>query len=153
MERSDKEVTSSCPYAIVALMGTLDKNKRVDILVLTNDAIQNSGAEMFIKDLDKLHFSTYFQVVQLTSNHRGRLLCKTTSNTKIIEVDEGKSNELIAKQITELFYSGRFLTYNRSLVKRRAYEQLYWRDEPIRSVQIYWSCLALFYISYFTFKK
>lgn len=87
------------------LWGTLDVNKPIKLLVLTNGDIQgNQGIENCMESLAKF-FSDYkvsadSQVLRFASK------CQRKTKYNIIDIDANESNEFIASSIAELFHSG-----------------------------------------------
>lgn len=100
-----------------SLLQTLDANKRVEILLLTNEKVQDHKeieifAENLLKFPDGAHFSADdFKVVRLASECRQSTLQinnDPTAQYKLFDIDATESNEFIASRIAELFRSYAF---------------------------------------------
>lgn len=95
-----------------SLVQTLDANKEIRILFLTNAEVQEveTFAETIMKFLSRTHSSADLHVVRLASECEQSWLriSNTTTKYNLFDVDANESNEFIAIQIEELLGSGSF---------------------------------------------
>lgn len=98
-----------------SMLGTLDANKPIRILVLTDGEVQNhqeieNFAAIIMKFLSASNLSIEFQVVRLVSKSRSKQDPLQTNNptTKsyLFDIDASESNKSIATRIGQLFQSG-----------------------------------------------
>lgn len=108
-----------------SLLQTLDAGKRIQVLVLTHEDVQNridNFAEGLIKFLSGSNFQFDLQVVKLASECRQTFRINTTTTTyKVFDVNVSESDEFIATRIAGLFHSESFPMHKQLRMDKHIY--------------------------------
>lgn len=103
---------TSVEEKLQSILQTLAANKRIRIIILTNEEVEGrqeieNFAATLMKCLSGSNCSADLHVVRLASECRQSWLRinNTTTSYNLIDVDDNKSNQFIATRIVELFHS------------------------------------------------
>lgn len=113
---------------ILPILQTLDANKRIQILVLTNGKVQDSEnienfAEPLVQFLGLSNFQTYLQFVRITSKYHQSLRMNNTTSSNLVEIGANESDEFIATRMVELLHSDSVLMYKYPHMDNQIYTQ------------------------------